>query len=513
MAITVTPNLTVLNLCEDYTTWTNTGTGTLSNNADVNVQGTNCLQDYRASANNRSAYTTLSNVNLINQNIYIWFSVSKTSILQPKGATGLRVRVYDNNLYWAEWDIAGSDTLPHGGWIPYTFNLSSTPSRTGGGGTFNPGSVARVEYLADSVAAKGYIYVDAIRYGTGLTITGGDAGTPASFESFFTADNDSANKYGVVSKIEGVYFIQGILIVGATNQATPTYFKDISKIVVFRDAPVGASFYEVKAQGAADPNTTTFYLGTKPVSSGVSGCVIKSAGAAKYKLTFSDENIINLGLYGCLFIAADVTNLPTASTSREVLNTTFDSCGSIYTSTCKVEYCNAVTATGAGFRITSESHGVANCNLVSCPYGIRFSSAGTYTLSNMKFTGSTSADLDNISGGLVTINRSNGTDCQTYTGNTVLKDSIDLTMIVKTTAGTPIPGAYAYIDEDDLSPFIMNTTTDPDGKATVNYNGSPMTNSRWRVRKYGYKDFKQLIDTGSVNIDLPVTLVADPQQT
>jgi len=201
-----------------------------------------------------------------------------------------------------------------------------------------------------------------------------------------------------------------------------------------------------------------------------------------------------------------------AAYTREVLNTTFEGCDTIYVSTCPVENCSSISAVSAGFRITSESHRLKDCKLISCPYGIRFPNIGSYGLSNVRFSGAFTAHIDNVSGGAVIVNRSNLTDCTTSTGNTTFKDSIDLTMIVKTVGGIAIQGALAYIDDQDESPFIMNTTTDEFGIATVNYNGSPMTDSRWRVRKYGYKDFKQLISTGSVNIDLPVTLVVDPQQ-
>lgn len=50
------------------------------------------------------------------------------------------------------------------------------------------------------------------------------------------------------------------------------------------------------------------------------------------------------------------------------------------------------------------------------------------------------------------------------------------------------------------------------GIASETYTGAPVTGTRWRVRKYGYKDFKQLINIAGSNIDLPVTLILDPQQ-
>jgi hypothetical protein len=92
-------------------------------------------------------------------------------------------------------------------------------------------------------------------------------------------------------------------------------------------------------------------------------------------------------------------------------------------------------------------------------------------------------------------------------------DVITLSMTVKGESGSPINGASAYIDDNDVSPFIMNTTTNASGIASVSYGGGPTSGARWRVRKYGFKNFKMLIDIGTADISLPVTLVADPQQT
>jgi len=91
-------------------------------------------------------------------------------------------------------------------------------------------------------------------------------------------------------------------------------------------------------------------------------------------------------------------------------------------------------------------------------------------------------------------------------------------MTVKgTVAGVPnqpIEGAYCFIDQDPPeSPYIMLEQTIADGTATESWTGGQVSNSTWRVRKYGYKDFKQAVDIGSVDINLPITLVTDPQQT
>lgn len=117
----------------------------------------------------------------------------------------------------------------------------------------------------------------------------------------------------------------------------------------------------------------------------------------------------------------------------------------------------------------------------------------------------------------LTISKINGANPTTGLpeGDAIVKiqASLTLSMTVTDENGDEVVGAYAYIDNDDTSPFIMNTTTNASGVAQTSYTGATVSGSRWRVRKYGYKAYKQLVDIGSSDISLPVTLIADPQQT
>lgn len=91
--------------------------------------------------------------------------------------------------------------------------------------------------------------------------------------------------------------------------------------------------------------------------------------------------------------------------------------------------------------------------------------------------------------------------------------SITLSMTVKNSAGSPIPDVLAYIDDDNLVPYIMNTTTNASGLATVAHTDGVVAGARWRARKYGYKEYDQIINIGSTDKDVAVTLITDPQQT
>lgn len=118
---------------------------------------------------------------------------------------------------------------------------------------------------------------------------------------------------------------------------------------------------------------------------------------------------------------------------------------------------------------------------------------------------------------LLTLNKVNGANPITSlpSGDTIVKiqASITLEMVVTDENGDEVSGAYAYIDDNDTSPYILNTTTNASGIASTSYVGAAVVGSRWRVRKYGYKPYRQLVDISSESISLPVTLIADPQQT
>ena len=95
--------------------------------------------------------------------------------------------------------------------------------------------------------------------------------------------------------------------------------------------------------------------------------------------------------------------------------------------------------------------------------------------------------------------------------------SVTLTMTVKgTVAGVenqPIEGAQAFIDQDPpIEPWIMNELTNASGIATESWTGGAVTNAVWRVRKYGYIPFEQILSISTANISLPVSMVVDPLQ-
>jgi len=256
-------------------------------------------------------------------------------------------------------------------------------------------------------------------------------------------------------------------------------------------------------------------------------------------------------LYGSTLKDIKGTIILGNNTANQYFSDTFQGCGVMTLGTSSVQNTLFVSQLGL---VTYGGGVLKNCSFISSTVspalswnenintdgkldGTLFSSSGTghaiefgantpasLTFNNLTFTGygangTTDAAIHNNSNKAIAISL-NGTTQPTVlnsgSSTTTFPSSITLKMIVKNEAGTGINGAFAYIDDNDETPFIMNTQTAQDagvdGVAKVTHTTGPVTGARWRVRLYGYKNFKQIIDIESSDITLPITLVVDQQQ-
>lgn len=139
---------------------------------------------------------------------------------------------------------------------------------------------------------------------------------------------------------------------------------------------------------------------------------------------------------------------------------------------------------------------------------LTFETTGTYNIIDSIIT-----EVINNSGDLIILNISGSTTITTNTGpNVTIQSSILLSFIIKDQNGVPIENASVYIDENNSTPILFSSNTNAQGKATFAYTGNSLIGTTWRVRKYGYKYSKSIVDIGITDILLPITLITDPQQ-
>lgn len=589
-----------------------------------------------------------ASIDLTGKIVMVWCSDPESKkLLDATGAySALRIVLQDTSGRNAEWWMADTNSW-YGEWKPFIAHADTVPGVTSGvlGTTvagFDKTLVKKIgTYWKHNALGKNTpnMYFDGLRYGTGLTITGGTSGDPATLTNLVTAENLVANQYGIISEENGILTCQGKLTIGSLSAATPTYFKDTSKVIVFPNRYVPDNFYEVIAQGnASTPSNTTIFLGD-PVTK-VSGLALRTApGAKKFKFTATDVNVTRLGLRGCNFfeaatvalpptyptgtgvawarsgttvtitkvahglitgntiivsVSSDVTALPlatydatklTADTftvvgidaggaagtcsyytlDREVINTNLEACttilpdtgiitnsnfisyGAISLGTSAITGCSFIGGTGlltlggglfTGCKVISSTAAVAAFWNVAVDTngkldGTAFTSAGTghaielgpncpaaITFKNMAFNSygadtTTDAAIYNNSGKAIAISLIGTTQPTVRNGSgasTTFPSSITLKIAVKDVNGDPMVGVRCYIDDQNVSPFILDDVTDVNGEASVVHTAGPAAGATWRVRKYGYHFFQQLVSIGSVDITLPVTLTADPLQ-
>ena len=234
-----------INLCETTTGFSALGGGAsgLGAGVDFAIQGTNAVDKLVSNALKGMVYDTGSAITLgADEHILIWMICSTPGITSAQSAGGLRITVGTATNAYNEWYVNGNDTLPEGGMNNYAIHTSSTADNTQGSPGANPqvfGGQADV-----TATAKGVNFaLDAMRYGTGLYITEGDATTPITFTSASDVNDSNANRYGIFEAIPGGFSHKGRFVIGQDPNfnTTQSYFTDSNKNIVFKDTPQSLS--------------------------------------------------------------------------------------------------------------------------------------------------------------------------------------------------------------------------------------------------------------------------------
>ena len=506
MAVTVTPNLTDVDLAETNTNWSDGSTfgtvGTaLATGDGVFKQGTDS-QSAKLAKNNSNWVQwigTAKDMSATDTHLYWWLLTA----IRPN-MTAMEIRIGSTAGNYVGWTI-DAFTLWDGSWKCFVQDLSATPDTSAG--TVNLASITIVSVLFSTVGqnfrAIENVWTDALRFGTGLTATG----TDFDLEDIAADDQLVANQYGILQNIDGVVFSQGRINIG--NGATTTTFNSTNEVLVFRDAAVSSTLYELNLVGSGNTSVIT-------------DLTLRSAGVTdgtRFYLDASDA-AADITIDG---LAATRLGLVDFSSTTDVSNFNFNDCLQIDPSTGIFTIGtikNYVGTDGALLYPTNDSN-LSAVTFINCDNGIEYdatSDATTPAFNDLVFDDiGGNFDVNNTSGASATIALSGLSNANSYnTGGSLVtfQSSATLSLTVKDESGAVVVGAFAYIDDDNITPFIMNTTTNASGIASAAWTGGSVTGATWRARKYGYKPYKAISDVpASGTKDIPVTLIADPQQT
>lgn len=256
-------------------------------------------------------------------------SCSTGNLLATFANGGLRVRVTgDSTANFGEWYVSGSDTYP-GGWQCFVVDTSKAFTNTGG----TPPSLSTIRYVGGTFSVTSMVTgnfsncaIDAIRYGSGLRVTGGTDEAPLDFDHIISEDNNVSNAYGIINRVGGIVFLQGELEFGSSSSGN-TVFQDNNEIIAFRNpltrtsggstvSAISESLYKITVS-ASSSATNRFILGTKVGSGddaiGINGCTFSSSNI-RFAVNFDNEDITDLNLYGCQFINSGLINIGNSTT-------------------------------------------------------------------------------------------------------------------------------------------------------------------------------------------------------
>ena len=277
--------------------------------------------------------------------------------------------------------------------------------------------------------------------------------------------------------------------------AIPTYTTTERVIArnIYRTKVGGASGTELFVATIADNTTTTFTDSTADTALGRPVPTVDTTVSSAWTLTANAANTVT-NLYGCNLSQMRPSTLNSSSAMQSCV---ISNSGEITTNGATINKCtfsNVQQQTPVGgtwaliFSATGDATAVTNCNFVNCNKAIKITTAGTYTFSNLQFSGNT-FDVENASTGLVTINATNGTNVSTHIetngGTTVINNAVTLTVTVQTSNGTAIQNARVAIYKTGnivAGQELVNALTNSSGIVTTSYVYAGNQNIVVRVR-------------------------------
>jgi len=488
------------------------------------IQGTNS-ESWQVSKNSTETATLTSSSALSTTRGIFTFWMS--SNLAPY-YTDVNLELQSSTNNYKTFEVANSTNKAIGGdFVATAVDFVNKGTETG---TFAEASFSVLRIIVDN-STSGNIrsvinnWIDAMYYGVGHTISGTTTGD-ALFDEASAVDELTANKYGVMWNYNGVIYSQGDISLNGTALTSS------GETLVFVDTLNGYDTYNLDGTGTATlKNTSIIAAGTIAVDfdttsmtsfsmtgGAVSGDGITDIGSGQTLsgVVFTDRSITTIAntAEGCTWNTSDTITV-TGTLDDCIINENFSTIATSVATLAKLTN-NAFISDGAGHAVElTGAAGSYDWTCISTGYDAGTSGDGV-EVTGGSITGDETIHITATTGTFIINVGATATLPSVSSAGAVVNvvsGAVTLKIVVKDQSNAVVVGAYTYIDDNNIIPFILNTTTDALGEASISHSDGAVAGSTWRVRKYGYKQFVQTVDIGGLDITLPVTLITDPQQT
>lgn len=502
MALTITDRRTIYDQADTTTGWTGPSTGTST--ADF-AEATNSVTGSLAIATGQ-LYFTGSAIDLSDTLVYVWLF---NNALQGSWTTGATSLILGDGTDMVAFHMGGGDRKvfthldgPVSWQCAVLAGGEASTMNTAGEVTIISGSFAAMDltnivdvgghFITGSKALGGgyNVSVDIIRYGNdGIRITAGGSGTEGTFSELAAADRSTLDQdgHGIFREFQPVaYGCQGPLTFGDAGTATNSYFEDSGAVVVFENWNIGDDKYYLNVEGNTG-STNSFVLTDVSIQSAGPGVTCDFAAGFVNTLTLTGVSFVSLLNTITFSNSADASG-------HDVTNCIFNNCGQIDPGDVTFEQ-NTILSSSIGAdsgAVLLDADGSANWSdlffsSAGTGHAIEITAAGSYTLTNVSYTGynvaslgsnptassgSTDAIIYNNSGGTVTLTIA-GTGQNVSVRNAASSDTVVIfgaitkQVTVVEADGTPVEDAVVFLKAaNGAGPFpfeesvtIANVTT------------------------------------------------------
>ena len=368
----------------------------------------------KASATTAEIYTTTLGatapydftVGELGYHIIMWFN-TKTPI---NATTGLRI-VVGNGTSRGNWYVTPSGFYK-GGFITRVVNTAKDFDVITAGTwttTGNPTQLTNVTQVGGGfttitsiMGSFNNVQLDQMTIGLGVRADGGTVGTPNTFETVRSSDEDT-NKWGWWGSSNGAVIAKGKLFIGPSTGAATSIFTDTAFTVIFARENVSSTFYEISTRGAG--TDVTWELGS--ISSAAPTIARWNLTVGSTTNSFTDINSVLKG-----------AGTFTLNASSSLVGTTFINSTSLIQSGSSIDGCtilSANVAAGGSFITSNNPSNISDCTFeYNAGHAIRITKTGSYTFSGNTFTNYLANDTSgsaifNNTGGPVTMSIVNAT--------------------------------------------------------------------------------------------------------
>lgn len=495
MAVTVTPNVTDITLGEttDASYWT----GTDSNSTEVYRQGS-ASRAWIVSKNanetaNFDIYSKSGLVDMSGTGVHIYITVRcdiapffdyLRVALQSDTAHGSST---SGTTWWTIVDNT-SNIEWFGEWRTFILDVNSTATDGDSSGTLDLSAITDLKVNVDNsnsgnIRSIENTYIDCIRFGTGLTLTG----TAWDFDDVATIDNSNTYKYDIVRKVgPGIFEVNGSITIGSGSTTTTP---SSSNETLFFPDPSTAGV----AGGPLGKIATTFYN-------------VVFGGTAT-TCDFNNVSLIASSSYP-FYLDADYASLPSGSIdwdgglvieasacdfddTQSIIGVSFVNCGQIDPSTCEFEQ-NTISGYdgSSGALLWPGGTTVNNCNFNNNTRAIEVTQASNQTYDALFFTSNTYDTHLNNGGTSINISKNNSSDPTSYVatgGGTVtyVGSSVQTLITVKDLeTGDEIENARVLVYVTDGTNFPYHDSVSISGSgttATVTHTSHGLSTDDWVI--------------------------------